>query len=110
MLKEPSMQTILILFSPVRHIRIILYVSLLLIVGCTSHIPREDLFLPPTCNPAEDRIKLVTIPLPVIATSPNEGVTSGVLTAFLAHNSRDEVTILLAPQVTYNNAFGVTTS
>src|SRR6185369_7413559 len=53
---------------------------------------------------------LVTVPLPVIASSPNEGITYGALTAFLAHNRREEVTTLLAPQVTYNDNFGVTTS
>ena len=83
---------------------------MLFIAGCTSHIPREDLYLPPTGNADDNTIKLVTIPLPVIASSPNEGITSGVLTAFLAHNKRDEVTTLIAPQLTYNVNFGVTAS
>lgn len=85
-------------------------ISLLLLAGCTSHIPRESLNLFPLGNDADGPIKLVTIPLPVIASSPNEGITSGGLTAFLAHNSHDEVTALLAPQVTYNSTFGVTGS
>ena len=57
-----------------------------------------------------DEVKVVTIPLPVIATSPNEGVTYGALTAFLLHNNNDEVTSLLAPQINYNRNFGATFS
>jgi outer membrane protein assembly factor BamA len=85
-------------------------VSLLLLVGCTSYIPRDNLHPLLTGNSSEDNIKLVTVPLPVIAASPNEGITSGALAAFLAHNKRDEITTLLAPQVTYNDNFGVTAS
>jgi hypothetical protein len=107
--KNP-MQTIFLTLRPIRHVRSIFCASLLLLVGCTSYIPREDLLLPPTGNPSDATIKLVTIPLPVIASSPNEGVTSGVLTAFLAHNQLEEVTTMLAPQVTYNDHFGVTAS
>ena len=59
---------------------------------------------------ATHNVKVVTIPLPVIATSPNEGVTTGALTAFLVHNARDEVTSLVAPQVNYNPNFGTTFS
>ena len=88
----------------------VLCASLSLLVGCTSYIPRENSYLPLLTQPADDTIKLVTVPLPVIASSPNEGVTVGALTAFLGHNRRDEVTTLLAPQVTYNNTFGVTAS
>ena len=104
------MQTIIQSFRPTRHARIILCANLLLLAGCTSYIPRENLYLPPTGNLAEEKIKLVTIPLPVIASSPNEGITSGALTAFLAHNRHDEVTTMLAPQVNYNPNFGVTAS
>ncbi len=96
--------------APIRCVRTIFCASLLLLAGCTSYIPREKLYLPSTDNPAEATIKLVTIPLPVIAASPNEGITSGALTAFLAHNKDDEVTTLLAPQVTHNDNFGVTAS
>lgn len=96
--------------SPLRYVRNIICASLLLLAGCTSYIPRENLHLLPTGNTGEETIKLVTIPLPVIASSPNEGITSGALTAFLAHNRHDEVTTMLAPQVTYNPNFGVTAS
>ncbi|GAC1470642.1 MAG: BamA/TamA family outer membrane protein [Desulfuromonadaceae bacterium] len=82
----------------------------MLLVSCTSYISRENAHLPLTGNSSDDTIKLVTIPLPVIASSPNEGITSGALTAFLAHNKRDEITTLLAPQVNYNKLFGVTAS
>jgi hypothetical protein len=95
--------------GPFRHLLTLLCAGLLL-SGCTSYISRTDLYLPASANTADDKIKLVTIPLPVIASSPNEGITSGALAAFLAHNSRDEVTTLLAPQVTYNDSFGVTES
>jgi hypothetical protein len=94
----------------IRCVRTIFCASLLLLTGCTSYIPREASSLPLTGNPIEDTIKLVTIPLPVIASSPNEGVTYGALAAFLGHNRQEEVTALLAPQVTYNDTFGVTAS
>ena len=54
--------------------------------------------------------KVVTVPLPVIASSPNEGITSGALTAFLIHNKHDEINTLLAPQINHNTNFGITTS
>ncbi len=104
------MQTIYSTLRPIRHVRIIFCASLLLLVGCTSYIPRKNSHLLQTGNPADDTVKLVTVPLPVIASSPNEGITSGALTAFLAHNKQDEITTLLAPQVTYNDTFGVTAS
>lgn len=104
------MQTLSPTLWPKRPVQYFLCAALLLLAGCTSHIAREDLFLPAADNAAENNIKIVTIPLPVIAASPNEGVTYGALTAFLAHNRRDEVTTLIAPQVTYNENFGVTTS
>ncbi|MEI6209092.1 MAG: BamA/TamA family outer membrane protein [Desulfuromonadales bacterium] len=80
-----------------------------LLAGCTSHIPREKLPFPLTSEEG-DSAKVVTIPLPVIASSPNEGITVGALTAFLIHNKRDEINTLLAPQVNHNPNFGVTTS
>ena len=82
----------------------------MLLAGCTSYLPRENFHPLLTGNSSEDTIKLVFVPLPVIASSPNEGITSGALGTFLAHNKRDEITTLLAPQVTYNENFGVTAS
>lgn len=107
---KKSMKTIFSTLGPVRDIRIIFCASLILLVGCTSYIPRKNSHLLQTGNPADDTIKLVTVPLPVIASSPNEGETVGALTSFLFHNKRDEVTTLLAPQITYNDTFGVTAS
>ncbi|HEY6838802.1 MAG TPA: BamA/TamA family outer membrane protein [Geobacteraceae bacterium] len=78
--------------------------------ACTSMVPRKNLPFPLTNDTFDDQVKVVTIPLPVIASSPNEGITSGALTAFLLHNKKDEVSTLLAPQVNYNQNFGVTTS
>ncbi|NTW99199.1 MAG: BamA/TamA family outer membrane protein, partial [Geobacteraceae bacterium] len=104
------MKTILSIFRPLRHIRNMLCASTLLLIGCTSQIPRESLYLPLIDDSAENMVKLVTIPLPVIASSPNEGITSGALTAFLFHNKQEEVTTMLAPQLTYNENFGVTAS
>lgn len=75
--------------------------------ACTSIIPRENMPLI-TDESCGDQVKIVSIPLPVIASSPNEGITSGALTAFLIHNSQDEVYSLLAPQINYNQNFGVT--
>jgi len=104
------MKTIFSTIEPIRYLRVIICASLMLLVGCTSYIPRKNSHLLQTGNPADDTIKLVVVPLPVIASSPNEGITSGALTAFLAYNKRDEITTLLAPQVTYNDTFGVTAS
>lgn len=79
-----------------------------LITGCTAVVPRERLFYPLANGESAEQIKVVSIPLPVIAASPNEGVTSGALAAFLLHNGRDEVTSLIAPQINYNPNFGMT--
>ncbi|HTY21037.1 MAG TPA: hypothetical protein VMC44_05325, partial [Geobacteraceae bacterium] len=81
-----------------------------LLSACTSMVSRSKLPYPLTDEGNNEKVKVVTIPLPVIATSPNEGVTAGALTAFLIHNDRDEVTTLLGPQLNYNKNFGVTAS
>ena len=88
----------------------LLLVSALFLSACTSMVPRKDLPSPLTDKSFGDPVKVVTVPLPVIASSPNEGITSGALTAFLLHNDKDEVSTLLAPQINYNQNFGVTTS
>jgi len=80
-----------------------------LLGGCTSYIPREKLPLLP-CESCAEKVKLVTIPLPVIGSSPNEGITVGALSALLFHNKNDEIATLLAPQTNYNANFGVTAS
>lgn len=87
----------------------ILIALLLLIVltGCTSNINRAYLPLI-TDESCGEEVKVVTVPLPVIATSPNEGITAGALGAFLIHNQQDEIHSLLAPQINYNKNFGVT--
>ena len=87
-----------------------LLVCILLFDGCTSYIPRDIFPLPITSDESETSAKLVTVPLPVIASSPNEGITAGALTAFLIHNKHDEINTLLAPQINYNRNFGVTTT
>jgi outer membrane protein assembly factor BamA len=73
--------------------------------GCTSYLPAARLPVPAT---VQQSVKVVSIPLPVIATSPNEGVTYGALTAFLLHNDKDEVCTLIAPQLNRNDNFGTT--
>jgi len=88
--------------------KFLLIFVLTLITGCTAAVPRERLFYPLANGESADQVKVVTIPLPVIAASPNEGVTSGALAAFLLHNGRDEVTSLIAPQINYNPNFGMT--
>jgi outer membrane protein assembly factor BamA len=88
----------------------LLLAAVLFLSACTSLVPRKDLPYPLTDKSFGDPVKVVTVPLPVIASSPNEGITSGALTAFLIHNDKDEVSTLLAPQVTYNQNFGVTAS
>ncbi len=71
--------------------------------------PRKPQY-PLTNDTYGDPVKVVTIPLPVIASSPNEGITYGALGAFLLHNSKDEVGTLLAPQINKNQNFGITTT
>ncbi len=75
--------------------------------GCTTIVPRDNLPIL-TDDSCGDKVKVVTVPLPVIATSPNEGITAGALSAFLIHNQKDEVYSLLAPQLNYNENFGFT--
>ena len=84
--------------------------TLLVVSGCTSHIQRSSLPPPIVCSQCDGEVKVVTVPLPVIASSPNEGITSGALAAFLIHNKKDEISTLLAPQINHNENFGVTTS
>ncbi|MBU5611505.1 outer membrane protein assembly factor [Geomonas sp. Red51] len=88
-----------------RALSLLLLILFSLLAGCTSYIPSTVL---PAPSPAQPYVKLVTIPLPVIASSPNEGVTWGALTAFLLHNDKDEVSALFAPQVNRNENFGTT--
>jgi len=73
-------------------------------------VPRERLPYPLTTDESGDQVKVVTIPLPAIASSPNEGITAGALTAFLLHDKKDEVNSLLAPQINYNKYYGTTFS
>jgi len=75
--------------------------------GCTSYLKSGEFPLPPM---PQEHVKVVTIPLPVIASSPNEGITYGGLSAFLLHNQKDEVSTLIAPQVNYNDNFGVSST
>src|SRR5512146_3152012 len=92
------------------YISLLLFTVCLLLAACTTTVPRKDLPYPLTTEEFGDQVKVVTVPLPVIASSPNEGITAGALTAFLLHNKKDEISTLLAPQVNYNQNFGVTTS
>jgi len=103
-----SFQNIQVFSSLLRPACLTLACSLLL-AGCTSYIQRDKLPFPLTSEEG-DSAKVVIVPLPVIASSPNEGVTSGALTAFLIHNKRDEINTLLAPQVNHNPNFGITAS
>lgn len=82
----------------------------MLLGGCTSFVPRAVLPPPIANDESGETLRLVTIPLPVVAVSPNEGVTVGGLTAFLFHNRRDELDSLLAPQINENPSFGTTVS
>lgn len=82
----------------------------LMLSGCTTTVPRDRLPYPLTNPSFNPDVKVVTIPLPVIASSPNEGITAGALTAFLLHDNKDEISTLVAPQLNYNRNFGITTS
>lgn len=92
------------------HRLLLLLAILILLSACTSMVPRKELPYPLTDEGFGDPVKVVTIPLPAIGSSPNEGITVGGLTAFLLHNNKDEVSTLLAPQVNYNKNYGVTAS
>ena len=90
--------------------RPLLFGLLLGLTACTSMVPRQKLPAYLTGPGFGDPVKVVSVPLPAIATDPNAGMTVGGLTAFLLHNSNNEVSTLLAPQVNYNRNFGVTAS
>jgi outer membrane protein assembly factor BamA len=94
--------------------RVVGFIVLLLCIpamsSCTTPVRRKSLPYPLIDERFPDPVKVVAVPLPVIATTPNEGVTYGALTAFLLHTDEDEVGTLLAPQVNYNENFGVTAS
>ncbi|MBT1072735.1 BamA/TamA family outer membrane protein [Geobacter chapellei] len=79
------------------------------ICGCTSYLQRDTLPIL-DCEDCAETVKVVTVPLPVIASSPNEGITTGALAAFLIHDKKDEINTLLAPQINQNTNFGITTS
>jgi outer membrane protein assembly factor BamA len=88
----------------------LIILSTLLCAACTTMVPRENLPYPLATAESAEEVKIVSLPLPVIATSPTEGLTSGALAAFLVHNRRDEVTSLIAPQLNFNPNFGTTVS
>lgn len=99
------------IFRSISAIRLIsLCILLILPTACTKMLPREDVPYPLTNESFGQEVKMVTVPLPVIATSPNEGITVGALSAFLLHNQQDEVSTLVAPQVNYNKNFGISAS
>jgi len=89
-------------------LRFSLILPVLLLCACTSMVPREKLPYPLATEESAEEVKVVSLPLPVIAASPNEDVTLGALAAFLVHNRRDEVTSLIAPQINLNPNFGTT--
>jgi outer membrane protein assembly factor BamA len=78
-----------------------------LLAGCTSYLPSGRFPLPPMAQPT---VKVVTIPLPVIASSPNEGITYGGLSAFLLHDQKDQISTLIAAQMNHNDNFGISSS
>ncbi len=92
-------------------IRLLVLLFLLFgLTACTTMVPRDLLPYPLTNVDSPQEVKIVSIPLPVIASSPNEGITGGAITAFLFHNAKDEINALVAPQVNYNKNFGVSSS
>ncbi len=80
-----------------------------LTAACTGFVPRQYLPYPLANETFGDPVKVVNIPLPVIKTDPNEGLSLGALSAFLLHNSNDEIGTMIVPQVNYNRNFGLTT-
>jgi hypothetical protein len=63
---------------------------------------------PPRKEPPSAKSKVATIPVPVAATTPNEGFSYGALVALLFYGPKDQVTALVAPQINYNQNFGYT--
>jgi len=84
---------------------VLLMLAAVTLDGCTSYLPSGQFPLPAL---PQENVKVVTIPLPVIASSPNEGITYGALSAFLLHNAKDEINTMIVPQVNYNDNFGTT--
>lgn len=97
-------------FNPITYVRYLVLGLIPLLAGCTSFIPRDSLPYPLSNDTFDKEVKVVTIPLPVIASSPNEGITAGGLSAFLLHDKEDNISTLLAPQVNYNKNFGVSST
>jgi len=73
-------------------------------------VPQKYLPYPLTNETFADPVKVVTIPLPVIKTDPNEGISLGALSAFLLHNRKDEIGTMVVPQINHNENFGTTFS
>jgi len=92
------------------YLRYLVLGLLLLLTGCTRYISRDVLPYPLSNENSGKAVKVVTIPLPVIASSPNEDITAGAMSAFLLHDKDDNINVLLAPQVNYNQNFGVTST
>lgn len=86
---------------------VVLICLLCVAVSCTSEVPRKDLPYPLTNKSYGDPVKMVTIPLPAISSNPNEGITAGALAALLIYDKKDDVRTLLAPQLNYNQNYGV---
>jgi outer membrane protein assembly factor BamA len=82
----------------------------LLLTGCTTYLSHDILPYPLADGASDTQVKVVTIPLPVIASSPNEGITVGALSAFLLHDKNDNINALVTPQVNYNKNFGVSST
>lgn len=78
--------------------------------ACTSSVPQRYLPYPLTNERFDDPVKVVNIPLPVIKTDPNEGISLGALSAVLLHNRKDEIGTMVVPQVNYNDNLGTTAS
>lgn len=76
--------------------------------ACTLAVPRQYLPPPLTSDAFDDPVKVVNIPLPVIRTDPNEGISLGALSAFLLHDRKDEIGTMIVPQVNQNEHFGTT--
>lgn len=47
------------------------------------------------------------VPVPLVATDPNSGTTSGLMPVFLYHDKAGDVRTIVAPDVSYNDTLGV---
>jgi len=88
--------------------RTLLLCPTLVLGACSFMVPKDKLPWPLTNDTFGDQVKVASVPLPIIASNPNEGIKYGGLNAFMLHNAKDELSTLVVPRFNYNEYFGTT--